>query len=236
VLTADGRPFMELRDFRALVDRMVNDVPAKYLDGVFAIEVSPKTVRHPVYSSVYTMGECIPVEAAEDPPPSRVVLYHGSFVALARERRDFDWRAEAWETLTHELRHHLEWRARSDDLDQYDWAAEQNFRRQEGQAYDPLFYLSGERVADGVYCVDDDLFFDREVKRTVQGPVEVEWHGRTFRADAPSGTLPLYLALEGLDPNPMGDAVVVLRRKPGVLDLFRRAHPPTEERVRVRRG
>jgi hypothetical protein len=227
---------MDLRDFRAMVDRMVKDVPSQYLDGVVGIEVSPKTVRHPVYASVYTMGECIPVETAEDPAPSRVVLYHGSFVELARERRDFDWRAEAWETLTHELRHHLEWRARSDDLDEYDWAAEQNFRRQEGQPYDPLFYLSGERVADGVFCVDDDLFFDREVTRVDRGPVEIEWHGRRFRAEGPSGHPPVFLALEGLSPDPVGEVIVVLRRKPGVLDLFRRAHPPTDERVRVRRS
>ena len=227
---------MDLRDFRALVDRMVAAVPPKYLDGVFAIEVSPKTVRHPVYPSVFTLGECIPVEAAEDPPPSRVVLYHGSFQELARERRDFEWRAEAWETLTHELRHHLEWRARSGDLEAYDWAAEQNFRRQEGQSYDPLFYLSGERVAEGIYCVDDDLFFDREVKRSAPEPVEIAWHGRTFRAEPPPSPLPLYLALDGLDPAPVGEAIVVLRRKAGVLDLFRRVHPPTAIRARVRRG
>jgi len=227
---------MDLRDFRALVDRMVGEVPAEYLDGVFAIEVSPRTVRHPVYSAVFTLGECIPVEATEDPPPSRVVLYHGSFQELARERRDFDWRAEAWETLTHELRHHLEWRARSGELDAYDWAAEQNFRRQEGQPYDPLFYLSGERVAEGVYCVDDDLFFDRQVRRSAPGSVEIEWHGRTFRAEPPPGRLPLYLALDGLDPAPVGEAIVVLRRRPGIWDLFRRGSPPATERARVRPG
>jgi hypothetical protein len=91
-------------------------------------------------------------------------------------------------------------------------------------------------VADGVFCVDDDLFFDREVKRVEQGPVKIDWHGRTFRAQAPSGPAPVFLALEGLKPDPVGEVIVVLRRKPGVLDLFRRAHPPTEERVRVRRG
>jgi hypothetical protein len=208
----------------------------KYLDGVLGIEVSPKTVRHPLYRSVYTMGECIPVEAAEDPPPSRVVLYHGSFVELARERTGFDWRGEAWETLTHELRHHLEWRARTDGLDQYDWAGEQNFRRQEGQPFDPLFYLSGERLAEGVYCVDDDLFFDRVVARERPVEVEVEWHGRRFRAAVPSGALPRFLALDGLTPGPVGEVFVVVRRKPGVLDLFRRSHPPTVEAVRVRRG
>ncbi len=227
---------MELRDFRALVDRMAAQVPPQYLEGVFAIEVSPKAVPHPVYPSVYTMGECIPVEAAEDPPPSRVVLYYGSFRELARERRAFDWRGEAWETLTHELKHHLEGRARTAELDGQDWAAEQNFRRQEGEAFDPVFYLSGERVADGVYCVEDDLFFDREVARAAPERVEVAWHGDRLLADVPAGQLPLYLALEGLDPAPLGEAFVVIRRRPRVLDLFRRPHGPTTERVRVRRA
>jgi hypothetical protein len=226
---------MELRDFRALVDRMAADVPPQYLDGVFAIEVSPKAVPHPVYPSVYTMGECIPVEAAEDPAPSRVVLYYGSFRELARDRQDFDWREEAWETLTHELKHHLEWRARTGELDQQDWAAEQNFNRQEGKPFDPVFFLSGERLADGVYCVEDDLFFDREVARAAPASVEVVWHGQRLAAAVPAGPLPLYLALEGLDPAPVGEAFVVVRRRPRVLDLFRRQRAPTVERMRVRR-
>jgi hypothetical protein len=227
---------MELRDFRALVDGMAGEVPRQYLEGVVAIEVSPKAVPHPVYPSVYTMGECIPVEAVEDPPPSRVVLYYGSFRELARERRDFDWRGEAWETLTHELKHHLEWRARTGELDAQDWAAEQNFNRQEGQPFDPVYFLSGERVAEGVFCVEDDLFFDREVARAAPARVELEWQGQRLVADVPAGRLPLYLALEGLDPAPLGEAFAVVRRRPRVLDLFRRPPAPRVERVRVRRA
>lgn len=227
---------MDLRDFRAMVDRMVTEVPQHYLDGVFAIEVSPRAVPHPVYPSVYTLGECIPVEATEDPPPSRVVLYHGSFRELAKERRDFDWRGEAWETLTHELKHHLEWRAHTAELDREDWAAEHNFRRTEGEAFDPLFYLSGERVAHGVYCVDDDLFWDREVRRAAPQRVDIEWHGRRVEARVPARPLPLYLALDGLDPAPVGEAIVVIRRRPRILDLLRRARVPTLERVRVERA
>lgn len=227
---------MELRDFRALVGRMVAEVPPQYLEGVVAIEVSPQTVPHPAYPSVYTLGECIPVEAAEEPPPSRVVLYYGSFRALARERREFDWRGEAWETLTHELKHHLEWRARTGELDEQDWAAEQNFNRQEGQPFDPVFFLSGERLAEGVYCVEDDLFFDREVARAAPPRVELDWHGQRLVADVPAGRLPLFLALEGLDPAPAGEAFVVVRRRPRVLDLFRPPRAPTVERVRVRRA
>src|SRR5437773_1824786 len=125
---------MRLDDFQQLVERLLKQVPPTYLDGVVAVEVSPKAVPHPVRGDVYTLGECIPLEWSGNGADlqSRVVLYHGSFAALAR-RGDYEWREEAWETLAHELRHHLEWRANSGALEAYDWAAEQNFARQEGQ-------------------------------------------------------------------------------------------------------
>jgi hypothetical protein len=37
-----------------------------------------------------------------------VALYYGSFVAVGDGDPSFDWEDEAWETLTHELRHHVE--------------------------------------------------------------------------------------------------------------------------------
>src|SRR5439155_1125503 len=81
---------------------------------------------------------------------------------LARFAPEFEWRHETWETLSHELRHHLEWRANVEALEAYDWAAEQNFARQEGEAFDPTFYRSGEALAPGVYKVDDDVFVEGE--------------------------------------------------------------------------
>jgi hypothetical protein len=227
---------MQLADFRALVERMTAEVPPQYLEGVVSVEVSPRTVPHSVYPSVYTLGECIPVDVAADPAPSRVVLYHGSFRALASEREAFDWRVEAWETLTHELRHHLEQRAGVTDLDAFDWAAEQNVRRQEGASFDPLFYLSGERVAAGVYCVDDDVFWDVVVGRHVPPGVELAWGGHQFRADVPDRTLPLFVRLLGLTPKPVGEAFAVLRRPPRLLDLLRRPTPPEFADARVRPG
>ena len=74
---------------------------------------------------------------------SRVVLYHGSFAALARIGPGFDWREETWETLSHELRHHLEWRANVAVLEAYDWAAEQNFCRN--------WFPATRSVHEGVY-------------------------------------------------------------------------------------
>jgi hypothetical protein len=209
-------------------------VPEAYLDGVVAVEVSPKTVPHPLRAGVFTLGECIPVEIGSDAVTSRVVLYHGSFLALAAERPGFDWRGEAWETLLHELRHHLEWRANAADLEAYDWAAEQNFRRADGEPFDPLFHLSGERVEDDVFRVEDDVFWDVPA-RTAPPEVDIPWHGRRYRADVPPGPLPLFLELDGLEPEPVGDVVVALRRKPALWDLFRPPARPTTRRVRARR-
>ena len=227
---------MRLDDFRALVARMTAEVPPHYLDGVHGVEVSKSTVPHPTRGDVYTMGECIPIDTGTDTVQSRVVLYHGSFQALAGDRPDFDWREEAWETLTHELRHHLEWRARQGALEDYDWAAEQNFARQEGDRFDPVFHLSGERIADRLYKVEDDFFLDRVVRRLPE-VVDVSWHERPYRVAVPAdATLPLFLTLEGLEFAPPGDVIVVLRRKAGMLDLLRRATAPESRVASVARG
>jgi hypothetical protein len=170
------------------------------------------------------MGECIPLPTEAETGPSgihsRVVLYHGSFKALAGSGEDFDWRSEAWETLTHELRHHLEWRARAPDLEAFDWAAEQNFARSEGEPFDPIFYQSGEKIDEGVYRIDDDFFLEQVVQKI---PVELRfsWHGRSYRAVPPEGTtLPALLVVQGVTEPPPGELVLVLRRKPGFRSLF----------------
>lgn len=221
---------MRLSDFEALVSRLALDVPEEFLTGIEGIEVSPKSVPHPTRAGIFTLGECIPLPSEGEYGPegirSRVVLYHGSFQALARTSEEFDWRSEAWETLTHELRHHLEWRARAPDLEAFDWAAEQNFARADGERFEPDFHLSAERVAEGVYRIDDDYFLDREVGR-VPAAVEFDWHGARYQVDAPPETgLPAFITVTGVDPPPPGDLVLVLRRKTGLLDLFRRRPTP----------
>ncbi|MBK7714720.1 MAG: metallopeptidase family protein [Gemmatimonadetes bacterium] len=172
---------MRFADFEALIRRLAAEVPAEFLEGVAGIEVLPKALPHPERAEIYTLGECIPlpVEGGRDSEvESRVVLYHGSFQALARLQPEFDWRAEAWETLTHELRHHLEWRARVPDLEAFDWAAEQNFARMDGAPFDPDFPLSAERAGEGVFRLDDDFFLDRPVRRPAgRGGVRLARHG-----------------------------------------------------------
>lgn len=216
---------MRYEDFEKLVERLATEVPPEFLDGVIEVAVSPKSVPHPTRSDIYTLGECIPESLGEgvaaDPLQSRVVLYHGSFAALAKGNSGFDWNAEAWETLTHELRHHLEWRARSDDLEQFDAAAEHNFARRERDDFDPLFFLDGDEVEPGLYQVDDDYFIDRVV-REVPKAIRFGWHGREYEAELPQGLeLPALLEVAGLDEPPPGSLLLSLRRRPSLLSLFR---------------
>ncbi len=211
-------------EFEQLIHRMTTEVPRDYFDGVTEVTVSPCTVPHPVRGEIYTLGECIPLPFEGDGPDavqSRVVLYHGSFAAVAHLDPDFDWEGEAWETLTHELRHHVEWRARTDDLEAFDRAAEQNFARHAGEPFDPLFYLDGDAPVDGVHQIDDDWFLDT-FWRAVPSEVSFVWHGRDYRVAVPEGTtLPAYLLVDGVAEPPPGDLVLVLRRRPRVTDLFR---------------
>jgi zinicin-like metallopeptidase len=226
---------VELSDFRSLVDRLRQEVPASYVDGVVEIAVSPKTIPHPLQADVYTLGECIPLEWTSGADlQSRVVLYYGSFRALARrDEGAFDWRAEVWETLTHELRHHLEWRASLADLEAYDWAAEQNFARHEGKPFDPVFYRNGEMVAEGVTKVDDDVFIETDGKRVTGGQQEVVWHGRRYRVRVPSASrrATVFLTLEGLADPPPGDAVLVRPGRTSIWSLFRSPAAPVQVSV-----
>jgi hypothetical protein len=229
---------VRLADFEALVRRQAEEIPAEFLEGIAEIAVSSRTVSHPERPDVWTLGECIPLPRTDGDPghlQSRVVLYHGSFQALARETADFDWAEEAWDTLTHEVRHHVEWRARASDLEAFDDAAEANFARQEGQAFDPVFYRDGLLRPDGSYQVDDDVFVERVVAR-VPERVQLVWGGDRYEVIPPEDTrLPAFLSVEGVDQPPPGELVLVLREKTRIQDLVRRpaAFQAVVESIRI---
>lgn len=215
---------MDLAPFEELVTRLAGDIPREYFDGITEVVVSPRTRPHPDRADIFTLGECIPLgldAEGSEAVQSRIVLYWGSFRALAELDADFDWPGEAWETLTHEVRHHVEWRARRDDLEDFDRAAEQNFARHDGEPFDPTFYLDGRQAAPELFQVGDDWFIDRVVK---QPPLEVRfrWHGGEWMAAVPEEcTLPAYLSMEGVEPVPPAELIVVLRQRPRMRDLMR---------------
>jgi len=223
-----------------MVREMVRDLPPEYQQGIVAVEVTGKTVPHPARSGIFTLGECVPHSfgapgEADAELHSTVQLHYGSFAALAATEPGFDWRHEAWETLLHEVRHHLEWRAQAAALEAFDEAVEANYARQEGEPFEPLFHLRGERVAPAVTKVEDDVFIDRPLRRrawlrAAGTAVLVEWHGRRYHVTLPS-PLPdvLFLTLLGVEPPPAGDLVLVLRRAPGLRDVFRKPLIQTAE-------
>lgn len=224
---------MRRRDFETMVRRMAAELPGEFTDGIVEIVVTGKTIPHPVREGVYTLGECIPHAfgaPGEDDAGLRsaIELHYGSFAALAREHPDFDWSEEAFETLTHELRHHLEWRARVPELERLDDAAEANYARHDGEAFPPLFYRDGEAVAADVWKVEDDVFVEivlapKAWAMAAGGPMAFTWHGRPWTVPLPAKlTDILFVTARGATPAPPGDLVVVLRRKPGARDVLRR--------------
>jgi hypothetical protein len=112
------------------------------------------------------------------------------------------------------------------DLEAFDWAAEQNFARGDGERFDPLFHLSAERVAGGIYRLDDDYFLD-QVVAALPAVARFRWHGRGYRAVVPpDGRLPAFLTVAGVDDPPPGELILVLRRKARWRDMFRRMKEP----------
>ncbi len=226
---------MRLRDFDRMVQTMVREIPGEFLRDVTEVTVSRAARPHPSREGVFTLGECetiavgnVAVEGAGGEVPARIILYHGSFEALARGRGNFDWEAEAWETLTHEIRHHLEWNAGEARLEEFDMAAEENFARHDGEGRDPAFFLGGEPVGEGAWRIDDDVFLDHVVRR-VPRSARFHWAGATWTMPLPEGTrLPAWVSVQGVDDPPPGELVLVFRRRPGWRDLL---FPPSITRL-----
>lgn len=92
---------------------MVDEIPDEFLRDLQGVHAHPEAYPEEGYVDVWRMGEYL------DPGPDdflggseglgrHIALYYGSFVAIADLDPDFDWEEEIWETLTHELRHHVE--------------------------------------------------------------------------------------------------------------------------------
>ncbi len=216
---------MRLSDFEAMVRRQSEQIPPEFFEGIAEVVVSPRTVPHPEREGIWTLGECIPLPSEEGDPryvQSRVVLYYGSFQALARDAPEFDWVDEAWETLTHEVRHHVEWKARVPALEAFDRAAEANYARQDAEPFDPLFYRDGVKLPDGSYQVDDDVFLERVVA-PLPAVIRLHWRGQDLEVPIPQdAALPAFLVVLGAAQPPAGELVLVLQKKSGWLELFRR--------------
>lgn len=108
---------LTLERFIQLADEMVDRIPEvllKELNGGISVEPSERRNADDP-EGVYILGEYI----VDEYLGASIVLYYGSFVRLFGDD-DETIEAELWETIRHEVRHHVEERAGLDDLNRED--------------------------------------------------------------------------------------------------------------------
>ena len=204
-------------------------IPEEYKDGIDGLVVHKEALPHPLQAGVNTLGMCLTESYPSDwmgPETSRsvVALYWGSF-RKSGESPDFDWDQEIWETLTHELRHHLEWLAREDQLEAVDYAMDETFKRAEGEEFDPWYYQSGDPMGEGIYRVEYDFYLEQEwtpEALAAADRIRFAWHGSGFSIPAPGELGDVhFIWIHGVDVG-IGWLQLVLVRKRGWLENVKR--------------
>lgn len=125
---------MTYDQFIKAVDEMVNEIPAEFLQGLQGIHALEQARPEEDFHDVWRLGEYL------DPGPEQflgsgsgfsrqIALYYGSFQQIARSEPDFDWEGEIWDTLTHELQHHVESLAGDASLIGFDQEQARQFKR-----------------------------------------------------------------------------------------------------------
>ncbi|MGH7460474.1 MAG: metallopeptidase family protein [Longimicrobiales bacterium] len=222
---------MRFDEFEKLAWEYWEKVPAEYRQGVDGLTIERDARAHPDLSEIYTLGECLTESfpsdfGGPDTTRSAVVLYYGSFLRLAHQDPSFDWEKELWETLTHELQHHLEALAVEDALEDFDYAVDENFKRQNGDSFDPLFYRVGESLGQGRYRVEDDTFIEITSAPGERGDswIDFDWEGAHYRVARP--LQPADVAFVRVNSGPVlehGEILLVLLRRRGFLRQMRDA-------------
>jgi predicted Zn-dependent protease with MMP-like domain len=213
---------VRFKDFERSAREAFEEIPEEYLEGIDGLVVLRETHQHPTLPDVFTLGECLTEQhlseyGGPDTTRSLIALYWGSFQELAKRDEDFDWEGELWETLTHELRHHLESLAGDDALEDVDYAADELFKRQDGEPFDPWYWQSGEDLGDGVFVVERGHYLEREwdpKERDPETDIEFRWRGSTYRIPRPAEMGDVhFVGITGPDFEGDGLEVVLVRRR-----------------------
>ena len=228
---------MDLKEFERRARRSFDEIPEDFKEGIDGLTVSRDAPTHPTLPEVFTLGHCVTEEhlseyGSPDTTRSTIVLYWGSFRELAKRDPDFDWEAELWETLTHEIRHHLESLAGDDALEDVDYAADELYNRQEGLEFDPWYYQRGQSLGGGVYVVEGRSYLEMPQDArafAAAGEIAFGWRGRRYRVERPEelGDVHFVRALGDDFEDEEVELVLVRRRSPweSLKRLARRSAP-----------
>jgi hypothetical protein len=213
---------VRFREFEERAAQLWDEIPENYKEGIDGLVVSRDAQPHPDLPDIFTLGECLTEAYPSDfggPDTTRsvLVLYYGSFWRLSRRDGQFDWEEELWETITHELQHHLEGLAAEDALVGMDYAVDESFKRAEGEPFDPFFYRSGEQVSPGVYRVERDTFIELEYPdgESLTPTLEFDWKGNRYQVQRPRqpGDVCFLQIGEGLGDTDGEVCLVLVRRR-----------------------
>jgi len=184
---------MTLDEFARAAQEAFESVPGAYREGVDGVTTVKAIESDPELPGVVTLGECLTQDFGSEwhgpeTTRSRVVLYYGSFREMAEDDPDFDWEGELWETLTHELQHHLESLADEDALEAVDSAMDESFKREQGEAFDPWYFQWGEPAGEGVWRLEDEVYIERVLTAEEfdsLDEIEFTWENQSYRLPRP---------------------------------------------------
>ena len=221
---------MRYAEFVETANGMWERVPEAYKEGVDGLVLRREAETHPDYDDFFTLGTCStePYPSGYGGPESTrsiLTLYHGSFRAVAGFDPDFDWDEEIWETMTHELRHHLEFLAEEDALEGVDYAMEQAHLREEGLDFDPWYFQSGLPVSPGVYRVETEIYIEQRWRQSEfdrADGLEFEWGRRRWRVGRPARLGDLHFIRIVGEPSIDEELTIVLVRDRSLRDRVRR--------------
>ena len=213
---------MDFKAFERTARESYQEIPDGFKEGIDGLVVKREELAHPELPEVYTLGHCLTEDHLSDygsPETIRsvIVLYWGSFSRVAELDPGFDWAGEIWETLTHELRHHLESLARDDALEGVDYAADQTFKRDDGLDFDPWYYQHGEAVSPGLYRVERSWYVEQLWQADdfeATAAIDFEWEGAHYRIERPEALGDVHFVwIRGVDTDEGGLELVLARKR-----------------------
>lgn len=118
---------LTFEQFEQIANRLFDRIPPRLLEGLNGgIILSEEAMqRDPDLPDVYIMGEYV-----DDPYGlgKYIVIYYGSFCKVLDDADPKEWEEELWETVVHEIRHHVEGQAGVSDLEVEDMIELERFR------------------------------------------------------------------------------------------------------------